>query len=148
MKVFRAQVSSLESSKGFYMGSKSFSIILEHYDTSSMKIQRNLSRSLKLHENQWKSLKPVKIFEIRWKSSEDKKQTWNRAKFSIGTADRYLLLKHPCPEFHANPYDCMKHMHPFICLQTLVHFWTSLKFHAHLQRFMKILANLWNHENQ
>ena len=124
-------------------------VVLYHPGTLRHEFHEDPKEFIKIIETpwkRWKSLKPVKIFEIRWKSWEDKKPSWNRAKFSIGTADRYLVLKQPCPEIHANPYDCMKIMNPLICLQTPEHLWTSLKLHEHLRRFMKILANLWNHE--
>ena len=49
-----------------------------------------------IHANLWntrKSIKPMEIHEdpkIRSKSSEDKKPAWNRAKVSLGPANRFL----------------------------------------------------------
>ena len=54
MKVIRGQEAGLETSKAFYRGSA-----LPLTDVEAMK-----------------------IFEIRWKSSEDRKPTWNRAQVS------------------------------------------------------------------
>ena len=42
---------------------------------------------MKIHENPWKSMI---ISRKRWKSSDDKKPAWNRAKVSIGAAGRFL----------------------------------------------------------
>ena len=74
MKVVRGQEASLESSKGFYKGSKS-----NLTDVTPM--LRNPWKSTKIYEMRWKSSE-----DKRWKSSEDKKPAWNRAKASIGAA--------------------------------------------------------------
>ena len=64
MKVLRWQEASLESSKGFYRGSRSY---LKYLKAS---IPRNTWKSIKNHKNLWKSMKTcIK----RWMSSDDKK---------------------------------------------------------------------------
>ena len=37
-------------------------------------------------------IKTMKIYEVRWTSSEAKKPSWNRAKLSIGAAGRNLTV--------------------------------------------------------
>ena len=45
----------------------------------------------------------------RWKSLEDKKPAWNRAKVSVWVAGPNLSsLRHPYPEIHENPLKSMK----------------------------------------
>ena len=61
---------------------------------------------MKICENPWKSMK---IDRKRWKSSDDKKPAWNRAKVSIGAAGCSLSsFKHPYPEISENPPKSMK----------------------------------------
>ena len=51
----------------------------------------------------------MKIDRKRWKSSDDKKPAWNRAKVSIGAAGLNLSsLRHPYPEIHENLSKSMK----------------------------------------
>ena len=46
----------------------------------------------------------MKVNRKRWKFSDDKKPTWNRAKVSIGAAGLNLSsLRHPYPEIYKNP---------------------------------------------
>ena len=90
MKVLRWQEASLESSKGFYRGSRlSLTVVTFH-----------ARKSMKMHENPWKSMK---IDRKRWKSSDDKKPAWNRAKVSIGAAGCPLRphksYRHPYLEY-------------------------------------------------
>ena len=47
-------------------------------------------KSTKIYENRWKSYKSMKINRKLWKSSDDKKPAWNRAKVSIGAAGPIL----------------------------------------------------------
>ena len=64
---------------------------------------------MKFYENPWKSMK---IDRKRWKSSDDKKPAWNRAKVSIGAAGCFLRRAgHPHPEImkiHQNSWKSMK----------------------------------------
>ena len=41
------------------------------------------------------SQQPMKNYEIRWTSSEDKKPTWKQVKVFIGAAGRYLPMQAP-----------------------------------------------------
>ena len=86
MKVLRWQEASLESSKGFYKGSRTALKSLRH---PYPEIHENQWKSIKIHENVWK---PMKIDRKRWKSSDDKKPAWNRANVSIGAAGWTLRL--------------------------------------------------------
>ena len=54
------------------------------------KIYENPWKSMEIHGNPWKSIENMKIYEIRWKSSDDKKPAWNRATVSIGAASWFL----------------------------------------------------------
>ena len=52
------------------------------------------------HPNQWQ---PMKIYEIRLKSSETKKPAWNQAKFSTGDTSSVVPgFKHPWPRIAEN----------------------------------------------
>ena len=55
MKVLRWQEANMESSKGFYRGSRSYLKAVRHPYPESMKIQQNL----------WKSMEIVEIYENR-----------------------------------------------------------------------------------
>ena len=83
MKVFRGQEANLESTKGFYRGNKSNFTVLNHPCSEIYKIYANPRKSMKIYEN---PLKSMIIDRKRWKSSDDKKPAWNRAKVSIGAA--------------------------------------------------------------
>ena len=48
----------------------------------------NLWKSTKIHENLWKSMTSMKIYEIQRKFSEGKKPAWNRAKVFIRLSGR------------------------------------------------------------
>ena len=83
MKVLRWQEASLESSKGFYRGSRLNHKAGKALYPEIMKIHQNSWKSMKIDGNLWKT---KKIDGKRWKSSDDKKPAWNRAKVSIGAA--------------------------------------------------------------
>ena len=42
---------------------------------------------------------------MRWKSSEDEKPAWNRAKVPIGAAGRALPSQRSMPEINENPHE-------------------------------------------
>ena len=46
---------------------------------------------MKIYENLEKSIRTYKNHGKQWKSSDDKKPAWNRAKVSIGVAGRNLI---------------------------------------------------------
>ena len=83
----------------------------------------------KSHENLQKWWKSMKINEIRWQSSEDKRPAWNRAKVCLGAAGRTLTVapgpKHPCSKIHENQWKSV----------------SSLKIHEN-HEIMKIRENL------
>ena len=90
MEVFRGREASLESSKGSYRGSRSsFTIPKIH--------TRNQWKSMWIHEN---LKKIIKLIEIRWKSSEDKKLAWKRANVCIGAASRPLPFQRSIPKIN------------------------------------------------
>ena len=55
MKVLRWQEASLESSKGFYRGSRSYLTVARPHARKSMKIHEIPLKSMKIYENLWKS---------------------------------------------------------------------------------------------
>ena len=77
MKILRWQEASLESSKGFYMGSRLSLTVLKIHARKSMKIYENLWKSMKIHENPWKSMK---IYENLWKSMKIYENLWKSEK--------------------------------------------------------------------
>ena len=91
MEVLRGQKASLESSEGFYWGSRSnlmrWCNILA---PRTMKVRENQCQSIESDENHKHPWKSMKFYERRWKSSEDKQPTWNRAKVSVRAASRIL----------------------------------------------------------
>ena len=71
MKVLRWQEASLESSKGFYRGSKSLLTVVRPHARKSMKIHENLQKSMKTYENHGKllfMLGMLLITSARWVS--------------------------------------------------------------------------------
>ena len=89
---------------------------------------RNTWKSIKIYKNLWKSYKSMKIDGKQWKSSDDKKPAWNRAKVFIRPAGRSLRrARHPYPEI-------MK-MHE--------NAWKSVKINGHLWKTMKIDGKQW-----
>ena len=76
MKVLRWQEASLESSRGFYKGSRLSLKAPGTHTPKYMKIHENPWKSMKIYGNPWKSMI---INRKRWKSSDDKKPAWNRA---------------------------------------------------------------------
>ena len=112
MKVLRWQEASLESSKGFYRGSRSYLKSVRHPYPEIHEIHQNLWKSRKIDGNLKKT---KKIYEIQWKSSDDKKSAWNRAKVSIGAAGPILsAVSIHAPKFrksskiYENPWKSMK----------------------------------------
>ena len=118
MKVLRWQEASLESSKGFYRGSRLTLTVVYRPKHSCSEIHENPWKSMKIYENPWKSMK---IDRKRWKSSDDKKPAWNRAKVSIGAAGR-ILPSYTVVNIHARK---------------------SMKIYENLWKSMKIHENLW-----
>ena len=64
----------------------------------------------------------MKICEIRWKSSEDKKPAWNQANVSVGAAGRSLLSCH------------WLNIHTPGWFKIYENLWTSMKYDESLQR--------------
>ena len=87
MKVLRWQEANMESSKGFYRGSRSY---LKSLKLSHPEIHENPWKSIKVDEIYGNLKKTEKIYEMWWKSSDDRKPAWNRAKVSVGAAGRTL----------------------------------------------------------
>ena len=116
MKVLRWQEASLESSKGFYRGSRLDLTVLYRCKHSCSEIHENPCKSMKIYENQWNS---IIINRKQWKSSDDKKPAWNRAKISIGAAGCSLPL-YTVVNIHARK---------------------SMKIHEKLQKSMKTYEN-------
>ena len=56
MKVIRGQEASLESSKGFYKGSRSALKTVSIHAPESVKIYENQWESIKFNKNKWKSM--------------------------------------------------------------------------------------------
>ena len=82
LEVPRGQEASLESSKGFHKGRKS-----SHTGAST-----HVPKFMKIYENPTGYIKINEMHEIRWKSTEDKKPTWNRAKVSKRVAGRFIPM--------------------------------------------------------
>ena len=71
MKVLRWQETSLESSKGFYRGSRSYLTVVNNHARKSMKIHENLQKSMKTYANHGKllfMLGMLLITSARWVS--------------------------------------------------------------------------------
>ena len=91
MKVLIWQEASLESRKGFCKSSRFAYTILR---------ARNLRKSIQIRKNQRNPLKSMRIhemYEMQWKSSEDKNPIWDRAKVAAGAANRVLTGVHENP---------------------------------------------------
>ena len=99
MKVFRWQEASLESSKGFYRGSRLTLTVLYRPKHSCSEIHENQWKSMKIYENPCKSMI---IDRKRWKSSDDKKPAWNRANDERDTHARKSM------KIHENLWKSMK----------------------------------------
>ena len=101
MNVLRGQEASLEPSKHFYKGSKSFHTVQTSHDPRSMKIKiiGNPLKSVEIDEN----LKKIEYD----KSSEVKKPAWSRANVSIGDVAPFCQ-NIPCPEIDENHLNLCK----------------------------------------
>ena len=70
MKVLRGHEASLESSKDFYKGSKSFITVMEHYDSRPTNIYENLYKSMKIYQNPCNKMKVLRGQEANLESSK------------------------------------------------------------------------------
>ena len=102
MKVLRSQEDSLESSRGFYRGSKS------SLSCRAKSQGTHTPTSMKINKKLWKSMI---IYRIRWKSWEDKKQPGIEQGFYRGSTSNHIFFKQPCPNsmhIYANLCKSMK----------------------------------------
>ena len=82
----------MESSKGFYKGSMLSVTVFKH----------ECQKSMESNEYRYTLMKSTKICEMHWKSSDNEKPAWNRAKVSKGQQVACYRFQTPMPKKYEN----------------------------------------------